>query len=217
MIHIYYHIYAIDGVESIINEQLSLIKKHFNFPYILNVGISIANKNEPISHILKMFQNIRDIRAMGNEFTTLDLIENDKHKFGDSDYILYIHTKGASKLKSNNYNNIMSWRQIMNYFCIENIKFLFQIFEKTSYNTYGILLMKNAFYAGNFWWAKASYIKTIDLENSEYEWNHNKDNRYNAEGNYLRFGKNWKPYSAYDIPNVTNHYLVNFDRKEYAK
>ena len=32
MVHIYYHIYAIDGVESIIEEQLSLIKKHINCP-----------------------------------------------------------------------------------------------------------------------------------------------------------------------------------------
>jgi hypothetical protein len=31
MVHIYYHIYAIDGVEEIIDEQLSLIEKHFDF------------------------------------------------------------------------------------------------------------------------------------------------------------------------------------------
>ncbi len=45
MVHIYYHIYAIEGVEEIIDEQLFLIEKHFDFPYILNVGISIAENN----------------------------------------------------------------------------------------------------------------------------------------------------------------------------
>ena len=33
MIRIYYHIYVIDGVETIINEQLSLLKKCINKPY----------------------------------------------------------------------------------------------------------------------------------------------------------------------------------------
>ena len=32
MVRIYYHIYSIDGVESIIDEQLSLMEKHFNLP-----------------------------------------------------------------------------------------------------------------------------------------------------------------------------------------
>jgi hypothetical protein len=87
MVHIYYHIYAIDGVESIINEQLSLIEKHFDFPYTLSIGISIAGDNKPTSQILNILDKtkIRDIRSHGNEFVTLDLIENDKEKFDDSD------------------------------------------------------------------------------------------------------------------------------------
>jgi hypothetical protein len=51
MVHIYYHIYAIDGVESIIDEQYNLIKKHFEFPYNLNIGISIGEDNHSISHL----------------------------------------------------------------------------------------------------------------------------------------------------------------------
>jgi len=31
MVRVYYHIYSIEGVESIINEQPSSIEKHFNF------------------------------------------------------------------------------------------------------------------------------------------------------------------------------------------
>lgn len=219
MVYVYYHIYAIDGVDTIIDEQICLIEKHFNFPYILNVGISIANKDKSISFIIEKFHkynkqnyHIRDIRAMGNEFTTIDLIENDKNKFGESDYILYIHTKGASKLTIPNYNNIKSWRELMNYFNIEKCKNVFKIFEKTDYNTYGVLLNKD-FYSGNFWWAKANYLKTISLINKNTT---NKDNRYHAEGNYLKLGKNWKPYSPYNI-NSTNPYLINFKRNEYAK
>ena len=91
MVHVYYHIYAIDGVEPIVEEQISLLKKHFDFPYILNVGISLAEENKSIYHLLTKFQNVRDVRANGNEFVTLELIQKDVEKFADTDYILYFH------------------------------------------------------------------------------------------------------------------------------
>jgi hypothetical protein len=210
MVHIYYHIYATNGVESIIDEQLNLIKKHFDFPYILNVGISLANQNQSISHIFDRVKNIRDVRASGNEFVTLDLIEKDKNKFGDSDYILYLHTKGASKQNNEGYNNIISWRHLMNYYNIELNKKVFNIFEKTNYNTYGVLLGKAGnwkIYSGNFWWAKASYLKTIEMDGV-------KRNRYNAEVDYIQNGTDWKPYSPYNKEGE-NHYLIDFKREEY--
>ena len=48
MVHIYYHIYVIDGFESIVDEQISLIEKSFDFAYNLNIGISIADDNKSI-------------------------------------------------------------------------------------------------------------------------------------------------------------------------
>jgi hypothetical protein len=209
MVHIYYHIYAIDGVESIVDEQINLIKTHFDFPYILNVGISIANDNIPITNILSLFNvsNLRDVRAKGNEFVTLDLIEKDVDKFGDSDYILYLHTKGASKQDN---QNVISWRQLMNYFNIEKYKNIFKIFEKTEYNTYGVLLGiagKWRLYSGNFWWAKASYLKTIQMDGV-------RRNRFNAEVDYIQNGIDWKPYSPYNKEGE-NHYLIQFKKEEY--
>jgi hypothetical protein len=208
MVHIYYHIYVIEGIEEIIDEQISLIEKSFDFTYNLNIGISIAEDNKSISDLFKKFNNIRDVRANGNEFVTLDLIEKDKEKFGDSDYILYLHTKGASKLNNINYFNIKSWRELMNYFNIEKCKDVLKLFEKTDFNTYGVLF--NKFYMGNFWWAKSSYLKTLNM--SEVD----KNNRYHAEGNYLKKGEDWKPYSVYNIESA-NPYAFNFKREEYAK
>jgi hypothetical protein len=213
MVHVYYHIYAIDGVESIIDEQLSLIKKHFDFPYILNIGISIADDNKSISHILNKFNDaVKDVRARGHEFVTLDLIEKDKKKFGNSDYILYLHTKGASKQTQPNYENIITWRHVMNYFNIEKCNNVFKIFEKTDFNTWGILLRKAGkwtIYSGNFWWAKASYLKTIEMDGV-------KRNRFNAEVDYIQNGIDWKPYSSYNREGE-NHYLINFDETNYRQ
>jgi len=208
MVHIYYHIYAIDGVDSIIDEQLSLIEKHFDFPYILNVGISIAENNISTTSILeKIKSNLRDIRSKGNEWTTLDLIRNDAEKFGDSDYILYIHTKGASKQNDNRYKNIISWRHLMNYFNIEKVKNVFKLFEKTEFNTYGVIL-KSSHYSGNFWWAKGSYLKTINLDGLRL-------NRFAAETNYIQCGKNWQPYSPYNNDNQDT-YEIYFKKEDYT-
>ena len=209
MIHIYYHIYAIDGVESIIDEQLNLIKTHFDFPYILNVGISIADDNISIDYIINKFEKIRDVRSKANEFVTLDLIEKDKEKFGDSDYILYIHTKGASKQDN---QNVISWRYLMNYFNIEKVKNVFKLFEKTEFNTYGVHYIASnnkSHYSGNFWWAKSSYLKTLNMSGV------GKGNRFNAEVHFVQNGINWKPYSAFN-PDL-NLYVTEIKREEYAK
>jgi len=209
MVHIYYHIYAIDGVESIVDEQLSLIENNFDFPYILNVGISIAETNVSTTHILeKVKSNLRDIRNNGNEWITLDLIRKDAQKFGDSDYILYIHTKGASKQNDYRYQNIISWRHLMNYFNIQKVKNVFKLFEKTDFNTYGVLFKEN-FYSGNFWWAKGSYLKTINLENKKL-------NRFAAELQYIQNGENWKPYSAYNTE-TKDDYAVYFKKEDYIR
>jgi hypothetical protein len=211
MVHIYYHIYAIEGVDAIVKEQLELIKANFDFPYKLNIGISIANDNTSLINILSLFNisDLKDVRARANEFVTLDLIEKDKEKFGDSDYILYLHTKGASKQNS---ENVITWRHLMNYFNVEKCKNVFKIFEKTSYNTYGVLLGtagKWKLYSGNFWWAKASYLKTIEMDGV-------KRNRFNAEVDYIQNGIDWKPYSSYNREGE-NHYLINFDETNYRQ
>jgi hypothetical protein len=213
MIRIYYHIYLIDGVETIVDEQLNLITKHFNFPYTLNIGVSIGKQDETTSHIIdKLKPNLRDIRAFGNEFTTLDLIEKDKENFGDTDYILYIHTKGVTHMNKAGYNNIISWRHFMNYFNIERHKDVFKLFERTNFNTYGVLMLKDGnreIYSGNFWWAKALYLKTIKMDGV-------KKNRFNAEVDYIQNGVDWKPYSSYNREGET-HYSILFKREEYAK
>lgn len=219
MVRVYYHIYAVDGVDKIIDEQLSLMEAHFNFPYILNIGISIGNDNTPNDWIYdKLLKNqksnwrIRDVRAGGNEFVTLDLIQKDIEIFGNSDYILYLHTKGASKINTLEYTNIESWRRIMNYFNIEMVDKALRIFKRSEFNTYGILFTSISnwrIYSGNFWWMTGEYAKTLNLEGI-------RKSRTKAETDFIQRGIDWKPYSPYNREN-TNHYSILFKREEYAK
>jgi hypothetical protein len=220
MVRIYYHIYSIEGVESIIDEQLSLIEKHFDFPYILNIGISIADDNSPTDSIIKKLNSynelnciVRDIYPNGNEFVTLNLIEKDKETFADSDYIFYFHTKGSSKIKNKNkYLKAENWRNFMQHFNIERIKSIFRIFDRTDFNTYGALLKivnhsNHTIYSGNFWWMKGEYAKTINIEGVKHI-------KCNAEVQYIQKGINWKPYSEYTNYIMSETYYQKNLRKE---
>jgi hypothetical protein len=101
----------------------------------------------------------------------------------------------------------------MNYFNIELNKKVFNVFDKTEYNTYGTLYGQAGpwkLYSCNFWWMKASYAKTINLDVVK------RSNRYAAEHSFIQMGKNWKPYSSYNREGE-NHYEILFKREEYAK
>lgn len=85
--------------------------------------------------------------------------------------ILYIHTKGASK--ESIFTN--SWRLMMEYFVIDGWRECINKLEEydcvgPEMNIVGPTLWSNGsltendpipFFAGNFWWANASYINTI--------------------------------------------------------
>ena len=85
MIRIYYHIYVIDGVETIISEQLTLLKKYINKPYSLTVGISISEENKSTNSIIKFIRSynmdiiIGDIKMKDNEFVTLNFNNINKY------------------------------------------------------------------------------------------------------------------------------------------
>ena len=108
----------------------------------------------------------------------------------------------------------------MQYFNIEKIKDVFRIFDKTDFNTYGVLLetvntLSNLIYSGNFWWMKGEYAKTINIEGV-------KKNRFNAELAYVQKGIDWKPYSEFNkdendsMMQKRNMYEINFKREDYT-
>lgn len=186
MIRIYYHVYAIDNVDEIIDEQLALLNK-INEPFKLTVGLSVSNESYNYNYLLDKI-NPKIVKHGENEFLTLNLIELDEIE--DDDYIFYFHTKGASKLNSNLYKKESIWRQLLNYTLI--IQYQNAIKNLKEYNTFGYQLeeLDNGIdiYSGNFWWSTGKYIKTINTENID------KSNRCNAELNFIQNGKDWKPH-----------------------
>lgn len=154
-----------------------------------------------------------------NEWSTLDFIIKDKDIFNDDDCILYLHTKGASHTLINegesyvpkdeyeihriNYEkNSVNWKRTMEYHLIKKNEECIDILKNTKYNTVGVLLDEPMFncgvYAGNFFWLKGNYAKTL-LTNPTEE-SINKSSRSTAEFNFINTGINWRPYSVFNIP-----------------
>jgi hypothetical protein len=186
MIRVYYHLYAIDGVENIIDEQLTLLNK-IKEPFELTVGLSVSNESYNYDYLLdKVHPSI--IKCSENEFLTLNLIQQDEIE--DGDYIFYFHTKGASKINTKLYEKESNWRKILNYHLI--VRYVDVLKYLKEYNTFSFQLeeLENGvdIYSGNFWWATGKYIKTINTINVD------KTDRYNAELNFIQNGENWNPF-----------------------
>ena len=192
-INVYYHIFSIDGVESIIDEQIDkLIKYKGSFNFFVNIDISSGYNlpNYILEKIESLTNNITYTSEKRYEMSTLSMMY--KHALENDSYYLYIHTKGSSRIKSNNvetfypYENIENWRRIMEHFCIDSSNIC--ISELENYDLVGCnyiptetipvvwtntwLKMKRnvpSHYSGNFWWSKSEFIRklpNLDLINN---------------------------------------------------
>jgi len=104
---------------------------------------------------IKRFSSGFDLKKY--EYPTLNSLWQTCMATDDEIYVYYCHTKGASyqqNLKSDVWRRVMAeailekgWRD-----CVKQLD--------AGANTCGIM-RNNRHYAGNFWWAKASYIRTL--------------------------------------------------------
>jgi hypothetical protein len=149
------------------------------------------------------------------EFDTLISLQNfcSANPIGS---VLYFHTKGTSRSKD---KNVDSWRECMEYFNIEKWNSCHSKIENEGFDVCGAMYVtwfkfldyhfKN-YFSGNFWWAKASYVKK--LPNLTKLISNDPINRTLAE---MWLGMNehaW--YSTYNI-NLSSWYGHYFDPKDY--
>lgn len=220
MVRIYYNIFAKEGVLPVIEEQIGLIEKHFNFDYELNLGICLENSINVLDNIFKFFRNkkriIRDLQTAHSEWCTLNLIEGDKEKFADDDIILYIHVKGITHVNEPNYPLIVTWRKMMNYFLLERIDDAIKVLDNINYNIYGVSKHEydwmdkgNFFMTGNFWAVTGKYAKTVNTTLGR------RDVRTDVENCFWSKGENPMIYEAWPIRTNLDFNNTNFRREWY--
>lgn len=92
------------------------------------------------------------------EFPTIDMLYADAKE--NDGFVLYLHTKGVTKP---NQQPINDWRACMIYWMVERWRECVQKLA-IGYDALGITRCEKPLphYQGNFWWAKNSYIRTLD-------------------------------------------------------
>jgi hypothetical protein len=130
--------------------------------------------------------------------------------------VLYYHTKGTSREFD---KNIESWRECLEYFNIEQWRRCFDAVNSDRHDVCGAMYvnwfkfldieMKN-YYSGNFWWAQAKHINTLDNLGAVMLQN-------NAKRDYCELWLGSKPHrwaSLYSI-SLNSWYDHYFDPKDY--
>ena len=210
-----YHVFCVNAWKKLVTEQLDAIKESGLMDVTDKFFISciVRDKNDKSELELLLAQypitfefiSVLPITDNQFEFPALEFIRElaIQHDF----YVYYFHTKGVSytEERMGNYPSSKleklnrcskAWRKMMEYFVFTKYKVALNVLKK--YDTYGckyddpiVPPFHYKYYAGNFWWSKASYIKTLPPF-SEQE----KKNRYWAE--------NWLLQKAHNIFSAFN-------------
>lgn len=210
-IAIFYHVGQMNHWKEIYCEQIARLESSglLDAADMLFIGV---NGDEPLPIVPKgaiVHRNENHVL----EANTLEMMWKFCRDFPDYK-VLYFHTKGVTRdgdwpdrpLKTVS----TAWRRYMEYFCIDQWKRC--ISELDRHDTCGVQLRDKAayntltpeeyveydvqFYDGNFWWANASYIRTLDRQYL-----------YTSDGPWLR-GKS-ETWIGSGKPNACS--LFNFD------
>lgn len=112
------------------------------------------------------------------ESLTLQALHQRSKDLSNDHLILYFHTKGAHSQFTNNAKAVSTWRMVMGYWLITKYKRCLSLIEKHNLDVLGgnfvdqvpneglrNLLCQGrshaSHYSGNFWWARASYIRRL--------------------------------------------------------
>lgn len=165
---------------------------HHIWPF--NFGLSISEEQKK-----RVYQFIKDdftyhpnmVEKHENENQTLQKLINEIDLYDNDDFVLYIHTKGAT------YNKLVQrqWREYMESDLIDDYKSHINILLK-GFDTSGVLMgipvWSDRIYGGNFWWAKVEFLKKIPKNLNEHL---NFNVRHDAEFKFLQLVPDWNPYT----------------------
>jgi hypothetical protein len=184
------------------------------------VGLEIAEKQKN-----RLFNSIADnftyhpniVSINQNECHTLLKMLNEIKEFDSEDYVLFLHTKGASK---SNEAYEKEWREYMELSLIDNYKEHVRLLDD-GFDTSGVLNNFNGLgpdfikywgcgsYGGNFWWAKVDCFNRMS-KNIKNMWGRLED-RHMSEWCFLSKIYKWNPAvinPSFDNFNTFYEYIV---------
>lgn len=181
----YYHCFCSELIVDIFDEQIKLILESPIYNNFESINCCVSGNNlktynlvlEKLRRLEKATNKIKIRKAIfgdkSYERFTLNEIKNDSelNELNENTYILYIHSKGASRQDK---DFVRKWRNCLMHFLLTKGDKCIDMFLNNDYDTVGALYIGNhiaiypdghtdsgTIYAGNFWWAKGSYLSRL--------------------------------------------------------
>ena len=184
---------------NILNTIFTKISTNNIFDYIIinNIGSPISTNT--VDEKIIIINSSRDIGLW--EIPTIKLISSFA-KYHPTSRICYLHSKGVSYTQI--YPTINDWFEYMLYCNINKQDIALSKLE--THDTVGCNLLKSPkpHYSGNFWWANANYINTLDTKLLK--------EKHDAEF-WLLSNKDVKSYEIHN--SGINHYESSYPPEEY--
>lgn len=160
LIAVFYHVYQSSGWWDLFREQYSrLLDSGLGWrAELVHVGI---NGQEKVHIPLSNFRIEQNPNPDREEADTLRSLLSFAETHPESK-ILYMHTKGVTR----NTPQVRDWRLLMEYFCVERWNECVSFLEQ--YDAVGCNLHDGGdsgyfpHFSGNFWWANANYVCSLD-------------------------------------------------------
>lgn len=225
-----YHIFCDANWEEMVCEQMKHLCQSGLFDVSKKLYIScIARNDEDVKKLKQILVSFTSNHAEKIEFVALTTTPT-HFEFPALDYMFeksqkedfyfyYFHTKGITYQSLSNTNDkeylgfvgkIIAWRRMMEYFLMDKWQVAVNVL-KAGYDTYGCYLFppfKNKMYAGNFWWTKSAYFRSLNVLDEETKLH----NRFMAE-EWLLSKPDAKSFSAFDT--VADLYFVEIPPSLY--
>jgi hypothetical protein len=162
----------LDAAESIIREQMTLLKSSGleDAASEIHIGLNGGKESERFAKGIfpsKALVTYHSLQCR-SENRTLLMMENWCRSHKGEAHLLYFHSKGASYPLDSEYakNKTSPWRNRMMDICVSQWRMCVKLLEK--YEAVGCHWLtgkgpdqSQSFFAGNFYWVRASFFRTI--------------------------------------------------------
>jgi hypothetical protein len=169
----YYHICAINNYHSIVQDQITALKRSGLFDATDHINVVLLSpRHENIPELTDPKFRLRHVSSNLNLFerAILNLMRQDCQNAQQKkqvNYVWYIHSKGVSNKHQTDHlkTHIRTWRKSMEAVVVWNWESCVKKLSQENYDTCGVYytnrIVNKYHYAGNFWWARASYIAKL--------------------------------------------------------
>jgi hypothetical protein len=208
-INIFYHMLCVNDYKDRFDKTYTKIKESGLLDKTCNIFVvCVGSEKEKSAKHFSQYNKVTTYIGEDDTSETSTLIKMWEFCQSNDSKVLYLHSKGVTRP---NNDNINSWIDLMEYFCIEKHEKCFKALKQ--YDTCGVNLsyepMKH--YSGNFWWANSDYIKTRN-KYDETQSSKINDKRWYCEFWLLDTDK-VNPVSMYQTN--CDLYITNYTRDKY--